>query len=71
MQLDASNILQTVIALLLAGQWNATATFKREVRRWQDRVDVTLFGPGGDNGLNGTMKDHEQRLRAIERREGV
>jgi hypothetical protein len=71
MQLDPSNILQTVIALLLVGQWNATSTFKREVRRWQDRMDVALFGPDGNNGLNGTVKDHEQRLRAIERREGV
>lgn len=41
-------------------------SFKREVLRWQAKIDTTLFGPEGANGLNGIVKDHELRIRSLE-----
>lgn len=41
-------------------------SFKREVLRWQAKIDTTLFGPEGSNGLNGMVKDHEVRIRQLE-----
>jgi hypothetical protein len=37
-----------------------------DIKVWQSKINTTLFGPNGDNGLNGTSKDHEHRLRHIE-----
>lgn len=41
-------------------------SFKREIQRWQAKIDTTLFGPEGANGLNGSLKDHESRIRLLE-----
>jgi hypothetical protein len=41
-------------------------SFKREVLRWQAKIDTTLFGPEGQNGMHGTVKDHELRIRLLE-----
>lgn len=54
---------------VLAGFWREIHAFKRSVESWQSKIDVTLFGATGDNGLNGTSKDHEQRIRSLESRE--
>lgn len=42
------------------------AEFKKETKEWQAKVEVGLFGATGENGLHGTSKDHEQRIRALE-----
>lgn len=52
---------------VLAGFWREIHTFKRHINQWQSKIDTALFGVNGDNGLNGTQKDHEARLRLIER----
>lgn len=46
--------------------WREIHSFKRQVERWQSKIDTTLFGPEGNNGLNGTTKDHETRIRVLE-----
>lgn len=46
--------------------WREIHAFKRSVEKWQSKIDTTLFGPQGDNGLNGTSKDHETRIRVLE-----
>lgn len=49
--------------------WREIHAFKRSVEKWQSRIDTTLFGPEGNNGLNGTSKDHEVRIRVLEAKE--
>jgi hypothetical protein len=51
---------------VLAGFWREINVFKREVLKWQSKIDTTLFGATGDNGINGTVKDHEKRIRRLE-----
>lgn len=46
--------------------WREIHAFKRSVEKWQSKIDTTLFGPEGNNGLNGKSKDHEQRIRTLE-----
>lgn len=66
MDASLSNIALAVAGFLLAAAWRELHHFKREVQRWQGRIDVVLFGPNGDNGLNGTSRDHETRIRRLE-----
>lgn len=54
---------------VLTAFWREIHAFKQSVERWQSKIDTTLFGATGDNGLNGTSKDHETRIRALESRE--
>lgn len=63
---DLTTVAVAFTGFVLAGFWREIHTFKREVTRWQSKIDTTLFGATGDNGLNGTAKDHEARLRALE-----
>lgn len=63
---DIAAIAVSFTGFILAGFWREIHNFKREVLRWQSKIDTTLFGATGDNGLNGTTKDHEQRLRVLE-----
>lgn len=63
---DLTTIAFSVAGFLLAGAWREFHRFKRDVEQWQSKIDVVLFGPQGDNGLNGTSKDHESRLRLVE-----
>ena len=68
----ADTVTPTSIAVafagfVLAGFWREIHTFKRHINQWQAKIDVVLFGAQGDNGLNGGHKDHEQRLRSLER----
>lgn len=63
---DISSIALAVAGFLLAGAWREFHHFKREVQRWQSKIDVVLFGPEGSNGLNGIVKDHEARMRVLE-----
>ena len=52
--------------VVLAGFWRDTRGLQKEIRSWRAKIDTTLFGPEGSNGLNGTVKDHEQRIRVLE-----
>ncbi len=63
---EIGTITLGIAAFLLAGAWRELHAFKREIQQWQSKIDTVLFGPEGNNGLNGTMKDHEQRLRVLE-----
>ena len=56
-------------AFVLAGFWVEIHGFKREIIKWQSKIDTVLFGPEGNNGLNGTLKDHESRLRQLEQQD--
>lgn len=55
-----------VAALALTGFWREMHSLKREITSWRATIDTTLFGPHGENGLYGTVRDHEQRLRRVE-----
>jgi len=71
---SADTVTPTSIAVafagfVLAGFWREIHTFKRHINQWQAKIDVVLFGAQGDNGLNGGYKDHEHRLRALERQQ--
>lgn len=66
MTVDVSTIALGIAAFVLAGFWREIHGFKREILRWQSKIDTVLFGAEGGNGLNGTAKDHEQRLRVLE-----
>ena len=63
---DLTGIAVAVAGFLLAGAWKEFHSFKREVQQWQSKIDTVLFGAEGGNGLNGTAKDHETRLRMLE-----
>jgi len=64
--LEIGTIGLGIAGFLLAGAWREFHHFKREVQKWQSKIDVVLFGPEGNNGMNGTSKDHEQRIRLLE-----
>jgi hypothetical protein len=61
-----SDLAITFAGFVLAGFWREIHLFKRDVGKWQTRIDTALFGATGDNGLHGTSKDHEQRIRLLE-----
>lgn len=63
---DLTGIAVAVAGFILAGAWREFHQFKREIQGWQARIDTVLFGADGSNGLNGTSKDHEQRIRLLE-----
>jgi len=63
---DVSTIALSVAGFVLAGAWREFHAFKREIQKWQAKIDTALFGAQGDNGLNGTTRDHEARIRVIE-----
>ena len=52
--------------LVLTGFWREQRALREDMRTWQAKINTTLFGPNGDNGLNGTSKDHERRIRTLE-----
>ncbi len=55
-----------VTTIALVGFWREQRALRDDIRVWQSKINTTLFGPNGDNGLNGTSKDHETRIRTIE-----
>jgi hypothetical protein len=65
--INVSDFAIAFAGFVLAGFWREIHLFKRDVGKWQARIDTALFGATGDNGLHGTSKDHETRLRALER----
>ena len=67
--MDIQTIAISFTAFVLAGFWREVHHFRTATQKWQSKIDVTLFGPEGSNGLNGTIKDHETRLRALETKE--
>lgn len=66
MEINLGVILQAVATALLIGALQQLADFRRKVQSWQDRMDVAMFGPDGRNGVYGSVKDHELRLRRLE-----
>jgi hypothetical protein len=71
--LDLNGVLQTVTVALLLSFFGSVNKLRdqltrltKETKEWQAKVDVALFGATGDNGLHGTVKDHEARLRSLE-----
>lgn len=62
-----TSIAVTFAGFVLAGFWREIHTFKRHINQWQAKIDTVLFGAHGDNGLNGVTKEHEQRIRRLER----
>lgn len=67
------NFLQALTAFLLIWFWTAFHQIKdklteltKETKEWQAKIDVVVFGATGNNGLHGTSKDHETRLRLLE-----
>lgn len=69
MQMDIPTIAVSFTGFVLIGFWREMHAFKRSQQAWQAKIDTTLFGPEGSNGLNGVIKDHEQRIRALESKE--
>lgn len=74
-EINLSAILQGVTVALLVWFWNSVhgikeqlTTLTKETKEWQAKVDVALFGATGDNGMYGTVKDHETRLRLLEQK---
>jgi hypothetical protein len=64
--MDFQSFAITFAGFVLAGFWREIHMFKRDVGKWQAKIDVVLFGATGSNGINGTTKDHEQRIRQLE-----
>jgi hypothetical protein len=63
---SAEAVAMTFTGLALTGFWREQRALREDMRTWQAKINTTLFGPNGDNGLNGTSKDHETRIRALE-----
>lgn len=55
-----------VTTFVLVGFWREQRALRDDIKVWQSKINTTLFGPNGDNGLNGISKDHEYRIREIE-----
>lgn len=53
--------------VVLLGFWREMNSLKKHTLQWQSKIDTTLFGASGNNGLNGTTKDHEERIRSLEK----
>lgn len=71
--LNLSGVLQALTVALLLWFFRAFDALRdqltqltKETKEWQARVNVALFGATGDNGLHGTVKDHEARIRSLE-----
>lgn len=71
--INLGSILQGLTLAILVWFWNAFHQIKDQLtdlssttKEWQAKIDVALFGAKGDNGIHGTVKDHEQRLRHVE-----
>jgi hypothetical protein len=70
-----SELTVTTVAVIFSGIafmgfWREMNDLKKQVITWMSRIETTLFGASGSNGLNGISKDHEERMRQIERRIG-
>ena len=64
--LDLTGFAIAFAGFVLAGAWREFHHFKREIQKWQAKIDTALFGVTGGNGLNGISKDHETRIRQLE-----
>lgn len=60
MNFEAAALTFAGIAFL----WLARVTV--ETRDGMRDLRAAIFGVNGDNGLNGTSKDHEKRIRSLE-----
>ena len=47
------------------------AARQEETEKLVQKHDYTLYGVNGDNGLNGTVRDHASRITALERKLAV
>jgi hypothetical protein len=65
--LTLTDIAVTFTGFVLIGFWREMHSLKNDIRAWQAKINTTLFGPNADNGLVGTSKDHEHRLRDLEK----
>jgi hypothetical protein len=65
--LISSHVIEFAVGGVLSLQlWMVRAM--AEVRGNSRATRQTLFGETGDNGLNGTVKDHTHELKDLERR---
>ena len=56
-----------VAGVALAGFWHEMRSFREETRQWQVRIETALFGPNGDNGINGTVKTLVEEVKQLQR----
>lgn len=73
LELNVGTLMQGLTLALLVWFWNEfhaikqrLTDFQRESKEWQARIETGLFGATGENGLHGTSKDHETRIRLLE-----
>jgi hypothetical protein len=43
--------------------WREMRALRDDFTTFRSTIHTALFGPEGNNGINGTVKDHETRLR--------
>lgn len=58
-----------VAGIALMGFWKDMRSFREESRTWQTRIETALFGPNGDNGINGTVKGLAEDVKHLQRRD--
>lgn len=60
------DIATVFTGIVLIGFWREMNSLKKQMTQWQSKIDTTLFGPNGSNGISGISKDHENRIRFLE-----
>ena len=65
-ELKLTDIAGTIATAALVGFWHEMRAFREEIRLWRAKIDTTLFGPEGNNGLNGKSKEMEHRIHDLE-----
>lgn len=60
------SIAMGVAALMLTAFWKDSRNEWKKAAEWRGEMKATLFGVNGTNGLVGTSKDHETRIRELE-----
>lgn len=64
--LQVSDLAVPFTGAVLMGFWKEMNSMRKQMIQWQAKIDTTLFGASGSNGLSGTSKDHEERIRILE-----
>ena len=60
--MTAEQIIGAILIAFILWLGRAVLAFAKEMTEWR----VILFGRNGENGIQGTVKDHENRIRALE-----
>jgi hypothetical protein len=66
LQLTVTDIAVSFSSIILLAFWRDMNRFKQDTQTWQATIETALFGRDGTNGINGTVKDHEVRIRDLE-----